>query len=226
MKNIFLLDADETLLDFPADEKKGLITALVRHGIAPSEEIYHRFHEINKGLWKRLERREITRERLVVKRFEILFAEHNIQLDAEQFCAEYFDTLVEGGILYEGANEFLRALKERGRVFIVTNGSSNVQHDRLKNAGVTPLVDGLFISEEVGVYKPSQEYANYVEEHIQDYERKNAVWIGDSLTSDCACANSAGIDFILYAPKGAPQDYGGLYAKDYGEILRILDNLE
>ncbi len=222
MKNVFLVDADETLLDFPADEKKGLLIALQRHGVPLKDGVYERFHVINGGLWKLLERGEITRERLIVKRFELLFSEYQILLNAEQFSLDYFSVLAESGTPYAGAVAFLQKLNELGRVYIVTNGSSIVQHGRLKNAGVLPYVDGVFISDEIGFYKPSARYAEYVEGAIEHYERENAVWIGDSLSSDCACAKEKGIDFILYAPNGAPEGYDGLIARDYSSLLKMI----
>ncbi len=223
MKNIFLVDADETLLDFPYEERLGLLLAFEKNAVPFREEYYTAFHRINDLLWKALERQEITRERLVIKRFEILFEQFGISLDATAFCEDYFVTLRHGGRLYEGAEQFLAELCTRGEVYIVTNGSANVQHGRLMRSGIMKYAKGAFISEEVGVYKPSPDYAKFVEEHIEGYERARAVWIGDSLTSDCACARSRGIDFILYAPKGKPLGYDGAWAENYLDALRKIE---
>ena len=75
MKDIFLLDVDDTLLDFHRAEREQLIATLMQSGIAADEGTAARFHVINDGLWKKLERGELTRERLAVERFEILLAE-------------------------------------------------------------------------------------------------------------------------------------------------------
>ena len=69
MKNLFLLDVDDTLLDFHRAEREQLLATLHAHGIAADEGTAARFHVINDGLWKALERGETTRERLVVERF-------------------------------------------------------------------------------------------------------------------------------------------------------------
>ncbi len=217
------MDADETLLDFPYEEREGLYLALREFGVTPTEAHATRFHAINHQMWKALERGEITREELIVKRFELLFAEFSLPIDAEQFSKAYFQTLANGGRLYEGAREFILSLKARGRVYIVTNGSAIVQHARIKNTGLIDLVDGHFISEEIGAYKPSERYAEWVENAIPYYRRENAVWIGDSLTSDCVCARSRAIDFILFAPSGAPAGYEGAFATSYQEILSQLE---
>ncbi|MGN0823213.1 MAG: YjjG family noncanonical pyrimidine nucleotidase [Candidatus Gallimonas sp.] len=219
MKDIFLIDADETVLDFRRTEREALAAALRAHAIDVTEELSARYHAINDGLWKRLERREITRERLVVERFETLFSEYGIGADAAAVSAEFFEGVASRGYLLEGAEEFLRALKARGRIYFVTNGAKYTQENRFKRAGLNAWADGVFVSEAIGVYKPSEAYAEYVETHVPDYDRARAVWVGDSLTSDMACAATKSIDFILYAPNGAPAGYEGLCAQSYADVL-------
>lgn len=76
MKDIFLLDIDETLFDFPREEREALCRALEKRGIPPTEEMTARYHAINESYWKKLERGEITRARLVVERFEVFLREY------------------------------------------------------------------------------------------------------------------------------------------------------
>lgn len=225
MKDIFLVDADDTLLDFRRAEAEQLSHALGEAGIAADERILRRFHAINDALWKRLERGETTRPRLVVERFEILLDEFALSGDPLALSAAYFARMKECAPLIDGATEFLAALKSRGRVFIVTNGSAQVQRSRLARSGIAAEADGVFISEEAGADKPSPLFARYVEARIPRYARERAVWVGDSLTSDMGCANAAGIDFVLFAPQGAPEGYAGRYARSYGELLRLLDGM-
>ncbi|MDE5896751.1 MAG: HAD-IA family hydrolase [Clostridia bacterium] len=219
MKNIFLLDLDETLLDFKRAERENFFRTASAFGIAANETVFDRFHAINDGLWKALERGETTRERLVIDRFAILFGELCVRADEKAVAEKYFRNFT--GICYPfaGAAEFLRTLSERGRVYIVTNGSAPIQKSHIADAGFSPYLSGTFISEEAGFNKPDVRFARYAEQQISDYNRENAVWLGDSLTSDRLCAERAGIDFVLYAPEGAPQGYPGAVARNYGEAL-------
>ena len=75
MKDIFLLDIDETLFDFPREEREALWRTLKKRGAEPTEEMLARYHAINESYWKKLERGEITRARLVVERFEVFLRE-------------------------------------------------------------------------------------------------------------------------------------------------------
>ena len=87
MKDIFLLDVDDTLLDFAKGERAQIASTLAHFGIAPTPRMAQRFHEINDGLWKRLERGELTRERLLTLRFELFFEEFGLKGDAAAFNA-------------------------------------------------------------------------------------------------------------------------------------------
>ncbi len=221
MKNIFLVDMDDTLLDFKRAERANLAFALSSFGISFCEELYAAFHEINDALWKSLERGEIERERLKVRRFELLNEKFSLQADAGELSRAYFSHFPSVCFPFPGAIEFLQELHRRGRIFVVTNGGAAIQREHIRLAGFAPYLSGVFISEEIGANKPSLAFADYAESHIPDYRRERAVWIGDSLTSDGACAKGRGIDFILFAPEGA-KDYNGAAARNYSEVLSLL----
>ena len=225
MKDIFLLDMDDTLLDFKRAEEVNFFAALGQFGLAANSDTFWRFHAINEALWRAFERGETTREKLKVQRFASLFAEYGIAADPEEVARAYFENFHDICFPFDGALEFLAELKKRGRAYIVTNGSTNIQKRHIADAGFAPYLSGVFISEEIGANKPSVEFASYVETHIENYERRRAVWLGDSLTSDMGCAKNAGVDFILYSPHTMPEAYRGKCAKDYGEVLSIIDEM-
>ena len=218
MKDIFLLDVDDTLLDFHRAEREQLIATLTQSGIAADEGTAARFHVINDGLWKKLERGELTRERLAVERFEILLAELGVQGDAPSLSRSFFEGMPQRAYAFAGAADFLGELAARGRVYAVTNGAKVLQRRRISLAGLAPFFTDLFISDEVGHAKPSVQYADHVLAHIPGFVHARAVYVGDSLTSDMVCAERMGVDFILFR-KERPEGYAGLLARDYGEAL-------
>ena len=55
-----LLDADDTIFDFKASERSAFCRTAEHFGFSP--ELYPHYHRINDGLWKALERKEITKE--------------------------------------------------------------------------------------------------------------------------------------------------------------------
>ena len=223
MKDIFLLDLDDTLFDFRRGEREQILDTLAHFGVSPTPRMAERFHEINDGLWKGLERGEVTRERLLTLRFDMLFAEFDLTGDAALLQRHYFEGMSQRAYLLDGAKDFLAALGKLGSRYAVTNGSEFVQSRRLAAAGIEKDFDAIFVSEAVGCNKPSSAYADYVKNHIPGFDAARAVWVGDSLTSDRGCALAMGVDFILFRPMGRPAGYDGFFAQNYREVLALID---
>ncbi len=225
MKDIFLLDMDDTLLDFGRAERENFFKTLSDEGVPPSDALYARFHIINEGLWKLLEKGGILREELKVKRFADLFAEHGLEADAVKAADAYWNNFPAIFYPFAGALEFLKELAAAGSVYIATNGGAAIQRAHIQRAGFSPYIKGAFISEEVGADKPSKRFSDYMISHIEGFDRSRAVWIGDSLSSDMVCAKNAGIDFILYLPRKKETDYAGLKASSFSEVLALIGRL-
>lgn len=218
MKDIFLLDMDDTLLDFARAEREGILYTFRKTGVPATDDTAKRFHDINDSLWKALERGEITREQIVYRRFEMLFGELGVASDPRAAADIYFEALACTCFPFDGMEEFLKELKKRGRIYIVTNGSAYIQRRHLTDGRILPYADGVFISEEMGVYKPSQAYCDCVKERIPMYDGAKAVYLGDSLTADKPCAERLGAQFVRYLPRDAE----GEGVKSYREFLHLI----
>jgi len=202
-----LMDADETLLDFCKSEAFALEATFLRYGLCYEPSVRERYHEINRVLWQQLERGEIARERLKVRRFEQLFEFCGITgVDAAGFNADYMRCLGTRGFMLPGALDLLQALSLRYEIYIITNGSASVQHTRLADSGMLPFVKQVFISEEIGADKPSPLFFDYVTDHVTCRDKKAMLVIGDSLTSDIRGGRLAGIDTCWYNPQGLSCD--------------------
>ncbi len=225
MKDLFLLDMDDTLLDFPRAEAANVFHTLAQFGIEADGGMIARFHRINDDLWKALERGETTREKLKEQRFAALFCEYAVSADVPAVARAYCANFPEVCFPFEGSAEFLKELSRRGRVYLCTNGGTEIQKRHIALAGFTPYLSGAFISEEIGAVKPSRAYADCVAAYIAGYEPSRAVYLGDSVTSDRKCAEEMGVDFVLFAPRGIPAGYAGNAAETYAEALRIIGSL-
>lgn len=228
MKSIFLVDADDTILDFHGVSESALRHAFEKNGIGWLDGFDREFHIVNASFWAALERKEITRSELMAQRFPAFLRHLGIDGDGEAFNRSFVTYLAEHPRYLIGAEDFLRALKERGSVYIVTNGTAWIQRSRFAICGLTERTDGAFISDEIGYDKPSKSYTDYVIERIPKFEKSAAVWIGDSLSADIQGAKNADIDSIWYNPHGKTND-GRIEptrtAKSYTEILRILEEI-
>ncbi len=228
MKSIFLVDADDTVLDF-----HGASGFALKHCFSvfnePWDEFYLRvFKRINDGLWTALERKEITRQQLIQTRFSIYLKELGKEYDAEKFNREYLRYLAENPMYFAGAEDFLAELGKRGRIYIVTNGTEWIQKSRFQRSGLNGYAEKVFISDAVGYNKPDVRYTQHVIDNIENFDMARAVWIGDSLSADIAGANTVGMTSILYDRTGKKEKEGikpDYIAKNYKEILGILQKI-
>ena len=102
-----------------------------------------------------------------------------------------------------GALAFARAVSvAEVRLIIVTNNLVAEQTRKLEHCGLTPLVDALVTSEEVGAAKPRPEI--FVEAlRRSGVTAEHAVMFGDSWTTDIAGARAAGLRAVWFNPDGA-----------------------
>lgn len=220
----FLLDADETILDFVRSSKESLAAAMREIGVPYKESRYDDYKRINDAVWREYEQGKLTKPALMRERFSRFFAQCGIKADPDEANRVYFGYICRTGYLLNGAKEFLDALKERGKVFLITNGTPAAQYGRLKAVGLENAFDGVYISDEIGYKKPDPRFFSYLIEK-EGLAKRDCLVIGDSLTSDIAGANGAGIECIWYAPSGkAPSGAKPNYiARSYAEVLRAAD---
>lgn len=201
VKNIFM-DLDDTLLDFLAAEKAALTRTLRRFGIDPDERVLARYSAINDAQWKLLEKGEVTREQVKLRRYSLLFEEFGIDCDPLAVNDHYMEELSKGHIFIEGAEELLEGLFGRYRLYLASNGTAWVQERRLKSADLNRYFDGIFISQELGFDKPDPRFFEKAFEAIPDFKREETVMVGDSLTSDIKGGKGAGLRTLWFNPRG------------------------
>lgn len=197
MHNNFLLDLDMTLLDFHATERIALELVVKDNGCTFSDDTYSFFKARNKELWLKLEKGEITRQELFVTRFKQLFeklCKDTSKMDLLKINGNFITYMSHNGVLMDGALEFLGKLKtiEDSRICIISNGATVNAEGRMRSTGMDALVDEVFISETIGVNKPSKEFFDIVLDTIEE-PSDNCIVVGDSLSSDMLGAKNAGI---------------------------------
>ena len=201
LKHIFL-DLDDTILNFTAGEAKALAQALRESGIDPTEAVLDRYHLINIAHWELLEEGRITREEVLVQRFEQLFRELGISHSGAAVNDRYEQLLSRQHDFMPGAEQLLKDLASRYDLYLASNGAAAVQHPRLDAAGIRPYFKGIFISEEVGADKPSKAFFDACFAAIPGFRSEDAVMVGDSLTSDIRGGRNTGLRTVWFNPHG------------------------
>ena len=204
MIEFLFLDLDDTILDFHKAERIALSKTLRDFSLEPTDEVLTRYHIINAQHWRRLERREIDRQEVLVGRFRVLFAELGMEIDAGAVMKAYERNLSMGHYFLPGALEAVQSLHKKYRLFLASNGTAVVQHSRLQSAGLYPYFEQVFISQEVGFDKPSGEYFAACFARIPGFRPESAMMAGDSLTSDMLGGLNAGMHTCWITPASTP----------------------
>ena len=200
-------DVDGTLLDFLYSQRIAIRKCFKTAGLEITDEQISRYSQINDDYWKRLELGEITKEELLTGRFVALFCEYGISgVDLKAFCQEYQESLGSVFSLIDDALTICKTLRGRYRQYVITNGVSSTQRNKLKLSGLDAVMDNIFISEEIGYPKPQKEFFVYCLERIPEKDRSKILIVGDSLTSDIKGGVQMGIPTCWYRRDGMKND--------------------
>ena len=216
----FIFDLDQTLLDFHATEYKALGIVLESNGLSFSDEIYQAFKTYNKSLWLELEKGTISRTELFSKRFQYvldLCDGDTSFLDPLTINDNFIKTMSVNGILMEGAGDFIKKLKENipdSRIYIASNGATINAKGRIASTGLDRYIDGMFISEDMGVTKPNAAFFDICLDRIGE-PKASCIMIGDSLSSDMLGAKNASLDSVWFMPSGNIMEARMKYDIDY-----------
>ena len=220
-----MFDVDNTLLDYDAAEKLALKNTLQTFGIKWKDEILPYYQEINKILFKQLEKGEISSNTLRIKRFELLFYEFDITHDVSLFAEKYLNHFSNGSMLLPTVKKVIVKLYKSFKLIILTNGISDVQRTRINKSGIGHCFSELVISDEVGVSKPNKGIFEYAFVKMSNPEKNKVLIVGDSLSSDIKGGSTYGIDTCWYNPKNAStKDKIYTYEiKDFSELESIVN---
>jgi 2-haloacid dehalogenase len=221
-----LFDIDNTLMDFSAGEKAALYQTFEELGSPLSDEEHQAYLAINAGVWAQFEQGLLDSKTVQRLRFE-QFLEYRRQdpARAQAVNDHYVENLGRQAVVMDGALEMLRRVRERYRLAVVTNGLHLVQRARLERSGFLPLLDGVFISQEMGVQKPTKAYFDAVFTAFGSGDPQHYLMIGDSLSADIQGGINAGIDTCWFRPAGMEPraDIVPTYTvRGYDELLALL----
>lgn len=224
---VILWDVDGTLLDFPAAERAAIRKLFPKFGLGNcTDEMLKRYSVINRKYWNKLERGEMTKPQILVGRFEEFFSAEGMDPSvSERFNEAYQLCLGDTIVFCDHSKELVASLRGKIRQYVVSNGTVIAQTKKLKRSGFDELMDGIFLSEQVGFEKPAKEFFDCVFEELKDVNRDKVLIVGDSLTSDILGGNHAGIKTCWYNPQGIVNDTRARVdyeVRDLEEILGVI----
>lgn len=220
-----LLDADDTLLDFKANERESAISTMKQMEIPEPEKAAALYAETNELLWRAHERGEITKEEVWIRRFAELFRALGVRADGMEAERVYRAFLGSGTQMVPGAWELCETLSKNYALYIVTNGIEETLRARMQNTRLIRWFQDVFVSETVGYSKPSPEYFDYVFSSIP-FSRQEALIVGDRLSSDILGGINAGVDTCWYNPQHQKVQNGPEPMYEIHRLYQLIDLLK
>ena len=199
------LDLDDTILDFRQQERHAVSRTLSAFGVEPTAAVVERYSFHSESCWRALERGELSRSEVRVRRFRLLFAEIGVDADPAAVSRAYTENLAVGHWFLPGAREAVESLSKKYRLFLASNGSAAVQAGRMTSAGLYPFFEQCFVSEKLGYFKPRREFFEAAFARIPGFDPARAIMVGDSLTSDIQGGIHAGIRTCWVNPGRKPR---------------------
>lgn len=169
----------------------------------------------------------------LLKIFIRLAARCGCKLDrrrAEQFACRFRELSRKRFGLYPEVLSILSELKARGaKLYLLSNAQACFTRKELKETGLDGYFDGILLSSDAGVKKPSELIFNKL---IYDYKLKKSetVYVGNDFYSDVLGAQSAGLYSVYIrtyseAPIDVVRNVAGFVAEDYHTLKNKLISL-
>ncbi len=220
-----LIDIDDTLLDFRKSANTAIRICFEKYGLLFTPHVIDTFHTINDELWRKIERKEITKQEMYGLRWVTIFKELGIERDGFEMEALFRSTLSGIAEPVDNAYELLEYLYKKYPLFAASNSSFEHQRKRMTQSDMLKYFQKMFVSETVGALKPAKEFFDFCFNEMGNPNPSEVVIIGDSLTSDISGGVSYGLKTIWFNPvnKELPPNLSPSYTvNDLKEIKEIL----
>jgi putative hydrolase of the HAD superfamily len=127
--------------------------------------------------------------------------------------------------VFPEAEKLMEKLQGKYKMAIITNGLTQVQTRRIRNAPLADYFQEVVISEEIGISKPSPQIFQYTLDKLGHTDARNVLMIGDSLTSDIKGGEDYGMDTCWFNPGGKENHTSVNPTYEVRRLMDILDIL-
>ncbi len=210
-KHIFF-DLDHTLWDFEKNSTEVLSQLYDFHNLMDlatftKEDFCAMFREVNLSLWQSYNKKRLDRTSLRENRFNFVMEALGAKGEqiSKKLAEDYLKRCPTMHHVFPFTQEVLHYLKnERGyALHIITNGFEDVQHIKIKSAGLTGFFEEVITADTAGYQKPDKEIFGYALSKVNCQENE-CIMVGDNLDADVAGAKNAQIDQVYFNPSRLP----------------------
>lgn len=210
-KHVFF-DLDNTLWDFKTNSREAfneIFDAFGLHDRIPDFDRFLRIYAKNNELmWLEYRNGNIKKDHLRKERMRLTFEEMGIDdHDLAYKIGEcYLNTAPQKANLFAGVHDTLQYLHTKYKLYILTNGFTEVQLRKIKNTGLQPYFDKIFMAEVIGYQKPDKRFFEYAIKSVHAHKIE-CLMVGDDIEADIIGANHAGIDQVFFNITGQPCNF-------------------
>ncbi|MEO0571775.1 MAG: YjjG family noncanonical pyrimidine nucleotidase [Bacteroidota bacterium] len=192
-------DLDHTLWDFERNSALTFQLIFKKQGLAIDLEHFLQYYvPINLKFWKLYREEKVGKEELRYQRLKQSFDLIGLKIDDETIhtlSESYIEHLSSFNHVLPGTFEILDYLKDTYGLHIITNGFSETQEKKMRNADIRKYFDVVVNSEMVGVKKPNPKIFLLALKKV-GVQPQNALMIGDNLEADILGAQGVGLQTI------------------------------
>ena len=206
--DVLFIDLDDTLYDFSSNSLNVYreVYALMGYDrwFNDFDHYYTLYWQRNRELWALYGDNKITKDQLNAERYTYPLLKVGVP-DAEVVGARFWDEAMKrlplGALLMPHAREVLEYLRPRYKMYILSNGFSELQARKMRSGGIDHYFDGVVLSEDIGVNKPHPAIFEHAL-RVAGVTADRALMIGDNYEVDAKGAHGAGMDQVLYNAAG------------------------
>lgn len=230
-----IFDIDDTLLNYIEDKREAFIKTLNDCKVPYDDRLFNTFYKICWDEWLKLglfnssdsfiqENYHSLFYRYSINSFkklkEIIHVEASPKKLSEMFLSYYSKSCN----LNCNAEKICKVLKNNYKLYIASNGLSNIQLKRIDK--IKNYFDDFFISENIETIKPSNKFFSCILDRLSIENASECLMVGDSLECDILGANNLGMHTCWYNAKQLENNTGIIPTYeiyDFDEILKILN---
>tara|TARA_B100001250_G_C19579910_1_gene691544 strand:- start:189 stop:869 length:681 start_codon:yes stop_codon:yes gene_type:complete len=224
IKNVFF-DLDHTLWDFERNSALTFELLFKKYSLEIDLNSFLTVYiPINLEYWRLYRNEAISKEYLRYNRLNDAFKKLSIKVSSDlinKISYDYIDYLPKFNHLIDGAQELLKYLHGKYKLYLITNGFRNVQSNKLKNSKINNYFDSIFDSESVGVKKPNPLIFKHALNKSNSLANES-VMIGDSFEADIQGALAVGMNAIHYINFGEKEHNKCLIVHNLLSIKKII----
>ncbi|MCM1483057.1 MAG: YjjG family noncanonical pyrimidine nucleotidase [Muribaculaceae bacterium] len=227
------IDLDDTLIDFKANSRQALRRVFAEQGLSAyfgTPERWIDCYEVyNHALWAKYNVGYVTRDYLKMERFRMPLMEYGVpESQARAMSAAmdtmYLDYLAQEKQLVPGAMDLLHALRATGvTIGVLSNGFKEVQHRKIRTAGLDPYIDIVVLSDDIGINKPDTRLYRHAMAISGQPTPEAHMMIGDNPDTDIAGAIAAGWHAVLLDRTGSVRQ--GAQYQTVSSLATITDKI-